>query len=243
MKILVTSGGTKIPIDKVRNITNMSTGAFGSKIASELLMLDQEVVFYHSVHSETPFTFNTDLYKITDCNDFEITRKKLIEKIEFLNKYITNYYQYKYDTFDSYHASLRDLMALERPSVVVLAAAVSDYGVESPVDGKIRTKENLTIQLKPLPKVISLIKQWHPSVKLVGFKMLVDSKEEELIDAAKESIEKNGCDMVVANDLSEIRNNSHRIHIVFKDRLHSYNADPVDKNFLARIVASHINSL
>ena len=37
MKILVTSGGTKIPIDRVRDITNMSTGTFGSKIAIELI--------------------------------------------------------------------------------------------------------------------------------------------------------------------------------------------------------------
>ena len=31
MKILITSGGTKIPIDLVRPITNMSRGTFGSK--------------------------------------------------------------------------------------------------------------------------------------------------------------------------------------------------------------------
>ena len=33
MKILITSGGTKIPIDRVRSITNMSKGTFGSRIA------------------------------------------------------------------------------------------------------------------------------------------------------------------------------------------------------------------
>ena len=33
MNILVTSGGTKIPIDRVRSITNMSRGTFGSRIA------------------------------------------------------------------------------------------------------------------------------------------------------------------------------------------------------------------
>ena len=33
MKILITSGGTKVPIDRVRSITNMSQGTFGSRIA------------------------------------------------------------------------------------------------------------------------------------------------------------------------------------------------------------------
>ena len=32
-KILITSGGTKIKIDRVRSITNMSKGTFGSQIA------------------------------------------------------------------------------------------------------------------------------------------------------------------------------------------------------------------
>ena len=33
MKILITSGGTKVSIDRVRSITNMSQGTFGSRIA------------------------------------------------------------------------------------------------------------------------------------------------------------------------------------------------------------------
>ena len=45
MKILITSGGTQINIDSVRRITNMSTGKFGSKIASELLKMGHEVYF------------------------------------------------------------------------------------------------------------------------------------------------------------------------------------------------------
>ena len=32
MKILITSGGTKVKIDLVRSITNMSRGTFGSQI-------------------------------------------------------------------------------------------------------------------------------------------------------------------------------------------------------------------
>ena len=37
--ILVTSGGTKVPIDAVRDITNMSSGNFGSKIATEFMSI------------------------------------------------------------------------------------------------------------------------------------------------------------------------------------------------------------
>jgi phosphopantothenoylcysteine synthetase/decarboxylase len=44
MKILITSGGTKIPIDTVRDITNMSTGTFGTKIAEECLRKGHDVL-------------------------------------------------------------------------------------------------------------------------------------------------------------------------------------------------------
>ena len=39
MKVLITSGGTKVPIDTVRHIGNMSSGTFGAKIAFQLLEL------------------------------------------------------------------------------------------------------------------------------------------------------------------------------------------------------------
>ena len=37
MKVLITSGGTKIKSDMVRSITNMSRGTFGSKICESFL--------------------------------------------------------------------------------------------------------------------------------------------------------------------------------------------------------------
>ena len=43
MKILITSGGTKVPIDRVRSITNMSCGTFGSRIADAFFSKGLEV--------------------------------------------------------------------------------------------------------------------------------------------------------------------------------------------------------
>ena len=40
MRVLLTSGGTRVPIDRVRDIRNMSMGTFGSRIALELLRLN-----------------------------------------------------------------------------------------------------------------------------------------------------------------------------------------------------------
>jgi phosphopantothenate---cysteine ligase (CTP) len=98
--------------------------------------------------------------------------------------------------------------------VIVLAAAVSDYDVANYVDGKIRSKDSLEIKLKPLPKIISTIRAKQPQAYFVGFKLLVNSTDEELIAAAQESLKSNGCDMVVANDLRDIQQNNHRLLIV-----------------------------
>ena len=66
-------------------------------------------------------------------------------------------------------------------------------------------EDNLVIVLKPTPKIISIIKNLSPSTYLVGFKLLDGVSKEELIEVAKRLQNKNNCDLVVANDLSNIR--------------------------------------
>lgn len=240
MKVLVTSGGTKVPIDMVRDITNMSKGTFGTKIATEFLLMGHDVIFFKAKYSKSPFDFNISL----DHSSKETTFRMLEEKYEFVQKYHRRYCEFVYSTFDEYKEILERIVKLERPDIVVLAAAASDYGVENPHKGKVRSNDLLKIELKQLPKLIYFIKHWNPDCKLVGFKLLVNSKESELISAAKRSIEDNECDMIVANDLAEIKDNNHRVHLIFpKNTPITYNTDPNNPNFLARKVAEHTVSL
>jgi phosphopantothenoylcysteine synthetase/decarboxylase len=236
MRILVTSGGTKIPIDMVRNITNMSKGTFGSKIASELLQLGHEVYFFRAEHSRSPMEIKIDFTKTSP----EEAQKRLHSHAEFAELYGSRYREMDYATFDQYCERLERLIRIERFDIVMLAAAVSDYGVENPFGGKVRSDDLLQIKLKRLPKIIGMIKEWHPTCKLVGFKLLVKSMEWQLVEAAKKSIMENKCDMVVANDLQDIKDGKHRVHLVFpKEETHTYFADKNDPNALARMVAMH----
>jgi phosphopantothenate--cysteine ligase len=219
MKILITSGGTKIPIDSVRHIANMSSGTFGSKIALEALKKWHNVEFFYAEHSKTPFTYSSNLFQ-TKNNDEYFAELIRLEDIKFnLKKYAhptaSIYNERTYSDFNTYMSGLKTYIDDVKPEVIILAAAVSDYGVDNFVDGKIRSKESdMVIKLKALPKVISQVKSWAPKAYLVGFKLLVNSTTEELIENAKKSIETNGCDMVVANDLKDIKNNEHRLIIV-----------------------------
>ena len=234
MKVLVTSGGTKIKIDKVRHIDNMSQGTFGSKIANSLLVNGDEVLFLKRDSSKSPFTLNLDLNKIKS------THKALLTATEIFNLY--NSYKYKYTefeyvTYDDYAKKLEYIVKADKPDVIILAAAVSDYGVLNAVDGKIRSSKDMSINLFPLPKLISKIKEWHPKCYLVGFKLLVDSTVEQLIEASKASIDKNKCDLVVANDLRDIKNDNHILHLVYKNgRIEKYESKDQINNFLPNIL-------
>lgn len=246
MKILITSGGTKIPIDKVRDITNMSKGTFGSKIATELLELGHEVMFLKAKYSRSPFEFNYNFF-----GKYGLAEERFNKTLKFVRDHYNRYNELEYSTFDEYRGCLERWIKIERPDIVMLAAAVSDYGVENTYDGKIRSNDMLTIKLVQLPKIIHLIKTWHPTCKLVGFKLLVGSKETELIAAAERSIAENGCDMIVANDLDDIKEGNHKVHLVYPTNkfkegsvMHcTYFTDPNDSTFLARKVAEHTLTL
>ena len=174
MKILITSGGTKIPIDRVRSISNMSRGTFGSAICKAFLEAGHEVDFLMAKDSRTPFEL-----KINSQDERPLA---LFEEWEyFVRKNEERYHQYTYKTFEDYATAITKLLTDNQYEVVVLAAAVSDYGVVNYVDKKIRTKESLTLQMAPLPKIISNVRFLQPDTYLVGFKLLVDSIDAELV--------------------------------------------------------------
>jgi len=219
MKILFTSGGTKVNVDAVRSITNMSRGTFGSAICKELLLRNHEVDFVMAEGSRTPFEFKSHFIPkpiMSMSDNFELSRLHS-EWLSFIHKYCDRYHEYTYKTFEDYsNIVLGRLGSEQKYDMVILAAAVSDYDVDNYVDGKIRSSESLKIHLVPYPKIITEVKKIQPETFLVGFKLMVNSMDSELISEAQKSIEKNGCDIVVANDLLDIRSNNHKLTIVSK---------------------------
>ena len=186
MRVLITSGGTKVKIDRVRSITNMSHGTFGSKIANSFVDAGQLVDFLMAKGSKKPARIDE-------------SRVAMIV--------------HEYETFDEYDKALFEQLKYE-PDIVVLACAASDYGVANYVDGKIRsTEEELVIRLKPLPKLIAKVRDCVPKAVICGFKLLVDSTELQLSRACVDSIIKNRLDLVVGNDWRDIENKNHKLMI------------------------------
>lgn len=201
-KILITSGGTKIKIDRVRSITNMSKGTFGSQIAESFAKVNQNIpiTYLGAYESKMPF-FQIRIEKKNGEN-----QKVGYDSVNNLINIVA------YETFEDYQNKLFSLIKEEKPDIIILAAAVSDYGVENYVDGKIRTtSDDMVIRLKPLPKLISKVRELAPNSFIVGFKLLVDSTEDELKEACVNSMKTNRLNMIVGNDLRDIQQNDHTL--------------------------------
>lgn len=85
-------------------------------------------------------------------------------------------------------------------------------------ESKISSEEDYQVLFfKKNPKLISLVKTWNPNIRLIGFKLLVDVAQDQLLAVARASLEKNQAEMIVANDLSEIQDGKHRAYLVTKD--------------------------
>lgn len=206
IKVLITSGGTVVKIDAVRKISNMSRGTFGSKIAD---------AFCEETGKDIQVTFL--MAKGSRCPEHP-------EPI-----------QHYYETFDDYEFQLFGLIKNEKPDIIILAAAVSDYGVENYVDGKIRSTDDLVIRLKPLPKLISIVRDAAPKATICGFKLLVNSTQEELDQACIDSLKNNRLNLVVGNDLRDIKAGNHKLSIC------SYKSIHPDSIEIERYEAIHYN--
>ena len=85
---------------------------------------------------------------------------------------------------------------------------------------KISSQDDVQVLfLKKTPKIISLVKQWNPDLRLIGFKLLVDVSKEKLLETARASLQKNKADIIVANDLNKITEQGHEAYLVRKDKV------------------------
>ena len=108
--------------------------------------------------------------------------------------------------------STRDLLSkmkfwlLANPTgIVVHAAAVGDFEVSETVSGKISSGQELTLNLKPTPKIVNHIKDWAPNSKLISFKAAApDTTPEALEQLAKNQCQRTHSDLVFANVLGQI---------------------------------------
>jgi hypothetical protein len=92
----------------------------------------------------------------------------------------------------------------------VMAAAVVNWIPQSPIKGKMATEgyeegDVINIPFYLAPRVIDRMRKLNPKLTLIGCKMTAGASREDLLKAAYHTLLKGHCNVVVANDLSDLK--------------------------------------
>lgn len=180
--VLITSGPTRANIDAVRYISNRSSGALGSLIAEEALRASAHVTFVYGYGSRTPRGFEGS----------------------------DRYCPVQIETVSDALAAVERIFAAERVDAVIHLMAVLDYAPAQALTDKTPSgRDEWTVRFVKTPKVIKTIRRLAADAYLVSFKLEVDKSEAELVRIAHESLQRNGSQLVVVNDLTQIDSERH----------------------------------
>ncbi|MFV0309948.1 MAG: bifunctional phosphopantothenoylcysteine decarboxylase/phosphopantothenate--cysteine ligase CoaBC [Desertimonas sp.] len=194
-RVLITSGGTTVPIDGVRSIGNTSTGSTGATLAAAFADAGHAVTLVHAADAVVP----------TVCSPGGSGVR--------LRSYVT---------FGDLDTALREMLAAEPFDAVIHLAAVSDYDVdhlevdgrrvEPDPNGKLASGSSLSVHLRTTPKLLPRLASFaadagHPAPLVVGFKLTNGATLQERAAAVAKIAD--GVDAVVHNDLTEIGADGH----------------------------------
>ncbi len=214
MNVVISGGGTIAPIDDVRHLTNVSTGRFSAEVAEACLRRGASVWHVHAPGALLPFARSATLDLDEDDVDSEIGRLRAIREEYRSIRGRLHLRRLAVGTVSEYADVLRSTLAESRPDLVFLAMAASDFE-PTRQNGKISSdRDGLILSMHRTPKVIRSVRDWSPSVFLVGFKLLSGSHPEALIAEAEAACHVNHADVTVANDLRSLREGRHTIHLV-----------------------------
>ncbi|HEX4924911.1 MAG TPA: phosphopantothenoylcysteine decarboxylase [Bdellovibrionales bacterium] len=195
MRILVTSGATREPIDDVRFITNISTGATGAFLADYLAEQGHEISFFGGEGSKTPRSART-VETYTSFSDLDSKLRAALSNKRF--------------------DGIIHLAAISDYSVAHVETA---HGSFTPAElKKIDSDSDITLRLKRNFKIVSRLKPYAlPANPLViAFKLTNSSSYTEQIAAINKLASGGGVDFVVHNDLHDIRANKDNRYRIFE---------------------------
>lgn len=234
MKIIITAGGTNEQIDQVRKITNAASGRLASTVAKEFVRQagnQIEKIFYVCERAaimpeldcvEVVTVHGTE--SVCDALTYILTNETIDAVVHSMA--VSDYTVESMTTAGDLGAYVADRL-WNRPERFADKAAFADYVTacirenDRLLDRRNKVSSNLEhplLALKQTPKLIGMIKPLQPETILVGFKLLDGVPRKELLDVAHRLLQKNSCDFVLANDLSQIRGEHHIGYLLSPDK-------------------------
>lgn len=214
MKVLITAGGTFIPIDYVRGIDNIFNGRTGCEIAKHLVINNEDVTLL--IRKDSIFCSMFDKF----IRDYELmSDKKLIKNEEDGTYSSTNNKLIYFKTYDELYRRMEEEITTGNYDVIIHSAAVSDYKVDSvyfddplsqeldliEIDKDCKISSNhheLYIKLTKTEKIVDKIRHpWNFKGILIKFKLELGLTDYKLTEIARRSKEQSGANIMVANCL------------------------------------------
>lgn len=166
MKILITAGPTREPLDPVRYLTNRSSGKMGYALAQAALEAGHQVTL---ISGPTALTAPEGVSLIR----IETTRQMF--------------------------EAVRD--HLSGQDVAIFSAAVADYRPAAIAEQKIKkTGETLTLTLEKTEDILGSARSLFG---YTGFLVGFAAETQHLLAHAEEKRQRKGCDLLIANDVSQ----------------------------------------
>ena len=176
LKILVTAGGTRMPLDAVRSIVNSSTGRTGADLAADLAALGHAVTLLTAV--DAPHAEDIErLERYDDFDSFERSLRGLLAG----------------ETYDLLvqAAAVSDWRPMLSPDGGALTGKLDAEG------------DTLTLRFARTPKLIASARAWsrNPALRIVAFKLTAGADDAERRRKVAQVLANDGVAAVVANDL------------------------------------------
>ncbi len=183
LKVLITSGGTREPIDGVRVITNSSTGGTGALIADVFAKRGTDVFLVRAEGAVKPVEPSIKQQTFCTATDLDSICQQILSSRDI--------------DLIIHAAAVSDF--------VVESVEIDGVSHAAPITAKLPSSTELSIRLRPGKKILPHLKSYsrHRSVRLVGFK-LTDGATQADAQRAIQSVFASGADWVVHNDLRTI---------------------------------------
>jgi len=145
----------------------------------------------------------------------------------------------KVKTGEEMHKKTMELLPCD---LAIFTAAVSDFKIKKFNKEKIKKDKDQSFDLDLNPDILELVSKSNKKPKIVvGFA----AESENLFDNAKSKLEKKGCDLIVANDVSNneigFESDFNEVHLFYKDK--NIDDEKIPKNFKSVIADELIKKI